>query len=96
MVVDFYRALRAFGLEPMVHDPLADAATIQDLYGVSLTRLEELRGLHVLILAVPHKEYAALDAGQLSAMLEPNGIFVDLKSVVPPAAMRSDIQLWAL
>jgi UDP-N-acetyl-D-galactosamine dehydrogenase len=95
-VVDIYTELQAFGIAPMVHDPLADAESIGKHYDVSLTPLEELRDLHVLILAVPHDDYAALDADRLSDMLVPSGIFVDIKSKLDPRSMRQDIAIWGL
>ncbi|MEO5774896.1 MAG: nucleotide sugar dehydrogenase [Sphingomicrobium sp.] len=95
-VIDIYRELQEFGIEPMVHDPLADGNSIQDHYGLSLTPLEQLTDLHALVLAVPHQAYAALDGDKLSEMLVPKGVFVDIKSVVPPSAMRADIRVWGL
>jgi UDP-N-acetyl-D-galactosamine dehydrogenase len=95
-VVDIYNELKAFGLAPMVHDPLADEDTIRAHYGVDLHGLDHLRDLHALVLAVPHAEYADLDADRLSGMLADKGVFVDIKSAIDPAAMRADISVWAL
>ncbi|HEX8413260.1 MAG TPA: nucleotide sugar dehydrogenase [Sphingomicrobium sp.] len=95
-VIDIYNELRAFGLSPMVHDPLADAATIKGHYGVELSRLEDLHSLHALVLAVPHSDYAQLDAGRLSGMISEGGVFIDIKSAIDPAAIRCDISVWGL
>lgn len=95
-VVDIYRELRAFGLDPIVHDPLADAAITRDHCGVTLCELDHLCDLDALILAVPHAEYAALDAHKLGEMIVENGIFVDIMSRVQPGSMRDDIRVWGL
>ncbi|MEO6359938.1 MAG: nucleotide sugar dehydrogenase [Sphingomicrobium sp.] len=95
-VVDILNELRAFGLGPIVHDPLADPASIRETYGVELASIDEFSDLDALILAVPHEAYTALSGEQLSAMIAPDGIFVDIKSVKKPADMRPDLKVWAL
>ena len=44
-VVDTYRELREFGIEPIVHDARADPATVRHEYGIELAPLEEFREL---------------------------------------------------
>jgi len=95
-VVDIYQELRAFGLQPMVHDPLAEAEDVRNHYGVELSGLDDFRDLHALVLAVPHQSYSQLDPSAISERLVPGGIFIDIKSVVDPAALRSDIRSWSL
>ena len=95
-VIDIYEELRAFGVEPLVHDPLADPETIDRHYGIRLAGLDDFRDLHVLILAVTHEDYEALDADKLGAMLVPDGIFVDIKSKLAPGSLRADIKTWGL
>jgi UDP-N-acetyl-D-galactosamine dehydrogenase len=95
-VVDIFRELQAFGLEPMVHDPLADADEIRDHHGVEVSSLDDLRDLHALVLAVPHAAYQKMEPSEISKRLVPGGIFFDLKSVIDPAALRGDVRAWAL
>jgi UDP-N-acetyl-D-galactosamine dehydrogenase len=95
-VVDIYNELRAFGIRPMVNDPLADPAQVHRAYSVDLTPMDELRDLSALILAVPHREYDALDPSALSGMMAPDGVIVDVKSGIDPAALREDINYWSL
>jgi UDP-N-acetyl-D-galactosamine dehydrogenase len=95
-VVDIYNELRAFGVSPMVHDPLADAAEIHSHYGIDLVELDQMRELHALILAVPHDRYSNFDAAEIGDRLVSGGIFMDLKSKIPPSALREDIRSWAL
>jgi UDP-N-acetyl-D-galactosamine dehydrogenase len=95
-VVDIYNELRAFGLTPMVHDPLADADTVRRAYGVELTAIEEMQDLSALVFAVPHSGYADLAASALSDMIAPNGVLVDVKSSVDPGSIREDIGYWSL
>jgi UDP-N-acetyl-D-galactosamine dehydrogenase len=95
-VIDIYEELRAFGVTPMVHDPLADPDDIRSHYGVELTSLDQFRDLHALILAVPHDGYGDLNAAAIGDRLVAGGVFVDIKSKIHPQDLRSDIRSWAL
>ena len=94
-VVDTYRELREFGIEPIVHDARADPATIRDEYGVELAPLEEFRDLAALIYAVGHDEYRALH-GHISDMVGNSGIVADVRSLLDPSTLRPDITYWSL
>jgi UDP-N-acetyl-D-galactosamine dehydrogenase len=95
-VIDIYEELRAFGLSPMVHDPLAAPGDILSHYGVELSALDQFRDLHALILAVPHDDYADLDAAAVGQRLVDGGIFIDIKSKIDPAELRDSIRSWSL
>ncbi|QNM83820.1 nucleotide sugar dehydrogenase [Sphingomonas sabuli] len=95
-VVDIYEELRAFGIQPLVHDPVADVEGVKAAYGVELCDLDRLTGLAAVVLAVSHREFAALDGAALGGMLDEGGIVVDVRSQVDPASLRSDISYWSL
>ena len=95
-VVDIYNELRAFGIEPIVHDPIADRATVERTYGVAMSDAEEFNDLSAVILAVSHDCFAGLDGKRLSAMLVDKGILVDVRSKIDPASLREDIRYWSL
>ncbi len=95
-VIDIYEELRAFGLEPIVHDPLADAATVHKHYGIELSPIDAFKDLHVLILAVSHENYVDLGADRLGAMIVPGGVFADLKANFEPHVLRADLLYWSL
>jgi UDP-N-acetyl-D-galactosamine dehydrogenase len=95
-VVDVYNELVAFGVEPMVHDPVADPKTVERAYGVKLCDLSELTDLSAMIIAVAHDAYASLGGDGISKMLAPDGIVVDVRSKVDPASLRPDLCYWSL
>ena len=95
-VIDIYNELRAFGVTPVVHDPLADAEVVRATYGVDLSELDQFADLDGLIFAVPHEAYNALDATALSTMVRRNGVFADVKSAIDSSALREDIAYWSL
>jgi UDP-N-acetyl-D-galactosamine dehydrogenase len=95
-VPDIVFELREFGVEPIVHDPLADPGDVADEYGFELAAFEELRDLDALILAVPHRAYAELGSAGLAGCLAEGGALVDIKACLEPGAVRPDLRYWSL
>jgi UDP-N-acetyl-D-galactosamine dehydrogenase len=95
-VVDIYNELVAFGVEPMVHDPVADSATVNRAYGVKLCDLSELSELSAVIVAVAHEDYASLGPDGIGNMMATDGIVVDVRSKLDPALLRPDLCYWSL
>ena len=95
-VVDIIRELSSYGIEPLIHDPLADQDAVQREFGIKLSPLADFRSLHALILAVPHSGQGYAEPAGLSAMIDNRGLFVDVKSHVAPGALRDDIDYWSL
>ncbi len=94
-VIDIVRELKEFGIEPMVHDPRADAAAVREEYGVELAPLDDLTNLKALIYAVGHDDYRPLH-GRISDMVADGGVIADVRSLLDPASVRSDIRYWSL
>jgi len=95
-VVDIIRELGSYGVEPLIHDPLAHDDAVQREFGIQLSSLTEFRKLHALILAVPHSHYRHIEPASLNAMIVKHGLFVDVKSQVAPGSLRADIDYWSL
>ncbi|MBQ9875221.1 MAG: nucleotide sugar dehydrogenase [Thermoguttaceae bacterium] len=57
-VFDIVKELREYGIEPIVADPIADAAEAKRLYGVQFVDLSDIRDMDAVILAVAHKEFS--------------------------------------
>jgi UDP-N-acetyl-D-glucosamine/UDP-N-acetyl-D-galactosamine dehydrogenase len=95
-VPDIVAELRAFGIEAMVHDPLADAAEARREYGLELCAMADLRDLDGLILAVPHREFSSDGFAAPLAALAPGGALIDVKSAVDRALVPAGIAYWSL
>ena len=95
-VADILRELASFGIDALVHDPLADAEAARREYGLTLTELPEMDQLDALVLAVPHRSYLALGEAGLSAMLTPAGVLIDVKSALDPNRMPDNRTYWSL
>jgi UDP-N-acetyl-D-galactosamine dehydrogenase len=94
-VIDVYRELKDFGIEPIVHDARADGEAVREEYGIELAPLDEFKGLRALIYAVAHDEYRPLH-DRVSDMVAEGGIIADVRSLLDPKSLRSDIRYWSL
>jgi UDP-N-acetyl-D-galactosamine dehydrogenase len=95
-IPDIVDELREFGVNPLIHDPLADAREAQREYGVELVTWEKLSNLDGLILAVNHRFYLDLSHEALIGCLRKDGVIVDVKSVLDPADIPHRITYWSL
>ena len=96
-VPDIIGELRQFGIEPMVHDPIADAAEAKHEYGLTLSKWEELDGLDALVVAVSHKAYAEMSGEALAKRVKTGGVIVDVKSMVDPESLpKGRVTYWCL
>ena len=95
-VIDIYRELQSYGVEALVHDPLADASEVLDEYQIKLSSIDEFKDLDAVILAVPHADYQYLSRSGFDDMVRNDGVLVDVKSCVSPTLLRSDIRYWSL
>jgi len=86
-VPDILAELRAFGIEPLLHDPFAGADETRHEYGLVLSALDQIQGLDALILAVAHKQYLDLGADALARRVNPGGVLIDVKSALDPKTL---------
>ncbi len=96
-VVDIMRELREYGIEAMVHDPLASPKEALDVYDIHL--LKELpANVDAVILAVAHEQYRAASAEKIKEILTPDrGVVIDIKGVFSPGDFpENHIRYWRL
>jgi UDP-N-acetyl-D-galactosamine dehydrogenase len=86
-VPDILAELRAFGIEPLLHDPFAGADETRHEYGLALSPLDEIQGLDALVLAVAHKQYLDLGADALARRVNLGGVLIDVKSALDPKTL---------
>src|SRR5476649_96779 len=96
-VADLIMELQSYGLRVHVHDPVADPAAAQHEYGISLDSWDALPQADGLVLAVPHRELAALGLADVMAKLKPGGCFIDIKSQFHAESLReAGFRVWRL
>jgi UDP-N-acetyl-D-galactosamine dehydrogenase len=95
-VPDIVQELRSFGVQTMVHDPVASAEDAMLEYGIKLSAIDEMVRLDALVLAVCHKWYSNWGQDRLLATVRDGGVVVDVKSVLDPARIKRPIRHWSL
>lgn len=95
-IPDIIDELIQYGIQPMVHDPLADAEAARHEYDVTLAQLDHLQDLHALIVAVPHHAYVEMPPAALFARLRPGGVLIDVKSMLDPQEVPEGKVYWSL
>ena len=78
-VIDVYRELEEFGIQVDVCDPWANAAEVQDEYGITLIQEDDFQQYQGVILAVAHQKFLELD---YAAFKESGTIIFDTKSFI--------------
>lgn len=95
-VPDIVAELRAFGIDPVIHDPYADPDEAVHEYGLRpVSDLGQCRDLDALLIAVPHHQY--LDAGKdaLRDLVGAGGVVIDIKSIFDKEDFK-DRHYWSL
>lgn len=82
-VIDIYHELKEYDIEAIICDPVADEKEVKNEYGLSLTPLNEVKDMDVVIFAVSHKEFMELDTQQIKAMFRNDSrILIDVKGFI--------------
>ena len=95
--MDIIHELESYGIEVVVHDPLAPLSEALLHYGITLHALDDMKDLGALILAVPHRAYREMPLQSFERMLGTGGCLVDVKSMLSSdEAARCDLPIWRL
>jgi len=83
-VVDIVTELKDYGIDVLIHDPMANVEETRHEYGLELTELAAVGKVDAVIYAVSHKQFKDIDTEQLTSMCSNGngaGVVVDVKSV---------------
>ena len=81
-VADLAQSLESFGHRVTVHDPHADPHHAKREFGIALAPAALKGSYDLVVLAVAHQEYLALDETQMRSLVKPNGTLADIKRVL--------------
>jgi len=83
-VVDVIRELGDYGVQVLVHDPMAAPEEAMHEYGLTLSPLDEFLGLEALIVAVGHEAYRAMAPASLPGRFAAPeaGLVMDIRGVL--------------
>ena len=96
-VIDVIHELQSYGCNVLVHDPVAEPEEARHEYGVDLVDWNALPASPAIVATVAHKEYAQMALTDLTGKLEPNGVFIDVKSFFDRDALAAaGARVWRL
>lgn len=96
-VVDMIHELESYGVNVIVHDPLACPAQAKQAYQITLSPWQDVVDVDAVILAVPHTPFVQLEPGDLLSRFAGARVLMDIKSVLDKKLFAaSDIGVWRL
>ena len=97
-VPDIIHELLEYGVQVLVHDPIAEPKEAVEEYGIHLSKWDDLRDIDGIIVAVAHRGYA--DMG-LQKLLKPlrsqrEGVIIDVKCLLDQSKLPKTLKYWRL
>lgn len=97
---DVIKELSEYGVEVLVHDPVADKKEAMVEYGIELVDLEDLPLVDGIIMAVKHNEYMNIDINNLKNLYDKQNecspILFDLKGMFNKKEIGKGINYWRM
>lgn len=101
-VDDIIKSLNEYGITPIIVDPWASERDAMHEYGVTLTKLEDVKDADCIIAAVAHDEFKALTLDELKALYradlsDAEKVLLDVKGIYSVADLKaSGVSYWRL
>ena len=100
-VEDLIKRLNEYEISPIVVDPWANEKEAYHEYGVSLTKLEDIKDVDCIIITVAHNEFKALPIEELKGMFVPvpdcEKVLLDVKGIYKITDLdKSGLKYWRL
>lgn len=82
-VDDIIKELKQWDIKPMVVDPWASERDAMNEYGVTLSKLEDIRDIDCLVVAVAHNEFRALSLNEIKKFYKKDSakVLIDVKGL---------------
>jgi len=81
-VIDIVRELREYGLDVIIHDPVANPTEVLHEYGEAIEPSMPEGHFAAIVLAVAHNAFSAMPANELRERCSEHGVIFDVKSVL--------------
>ncbi|MDX8380864.1 MAG: nucleotide sugar dehydrogenase [Ghiorsea sp.] len=96
-VIDVVQELESFGVNVSVFDPVANAESAKEFYGISLIELEQVAIVDAVVAAVPHDAIVSLQPSELAKKTKQGTPFIDIKSAFNRIdLMDAGFEVWRL
>lgn len=100
-VEDIIKRLEEFDIKPLVVDPWASERDAMKEYGVTLTKLEDIKDVDCIILAVAHNKFKELSLEKLKSLFKESNdnekVLIDVKGLHSVKELKeSGMKYWRL
>ena len=100
-VADVIKRLNEYGISPVIVDPWADERDAEKEYGVTLTKLEDVKDADCVIVAVAHKEFKELALNEIKGFFKESSdaekVIIDVKGLYSVSELQiSGMKWWRL
>ena len=99
-VVDIVRELRDYGVEVLIHDPMADPAETRHEYNLELIALEDVGKVDAVVYAVGHEAFAGITPCEFAGLCTNGsgcGAIIDVKSLLNRTEIEAaGLSYWSL
>lgn len=99
-VIDIIKRLEEYQISPIVVDPWADPRDVEKEYGLTLSRLEDVKDIDCVVVAVAHEQYKKLSLGEIKALYAKENaehILIDVKGIFDIKELESSgFSYWRL
>lgn len=97
-VPDIIRELQEYGVQVVVHDPLAEREEAVAEYGIHISEWDSLKNSDGIVLAVAHRAYADMGSQKLLTLLrsQERGVVIDVKGMLDQSKLPKSLAYWRL
>lgn len=98
-VTDIIHELEEYGMTTLVADPNVDKHQVHAEYGIELTELDDLQGLNVVVVAVPHSQFAQMGVKDFDKLFDTGRrkLIIDIKGMYDKREFeRNGYDYWSL
>jgi UDP-N-acetyl-D-galactosamine dehydrogenase len=95
-VPDILVELKNFGIDAIIHDPLANGAEAVHEYGLKISPLDEFKAMDGVVFAVSHRQYVEMGTAKICETVRDGGVVADVKSALDASKIGRGIHYWSL
>ena len=97
-VVDLVKRFEEYGLNVVVHDPIASIEEAKHDYDINLVSWSDLpKNASAIVVAVSHEQYLVKPESEITSFLVPGGLFVDVKAAFKGQGIKNaGFEFWRL
>lgn len=82
-VIDIVHEFREYGITCAVHDPWVNPEEAREEYNLELIDLEGAHDFDAIVIAVAHRQFAAMGIDKIRALGKPHAVVYDVKHLFP-------------